>query len=540
MDRLISWVQQNPSTNIPILVAVIGVCSALLAGFFTVVIWPLVRVGLERFWYFGKTRISRRGFEEIYLRRLIRRYRHLPMLPTTLVPVTDRPSQELDDLYVELEVTDGDDRTTEISSMGVILKNNKKIVIMGDPGAGKTTMLQYLALTFARAMRNQSFDSDASDITEEQAAINSARHAIRTDFGFSKYPLPILVFLNRFRSVLEWDESRSILDAIQEELRSNDILRGIPEGFFENYLERGRCIFFFDAFDELGTKEARDAIAKRVGDLATAAPQGNAFVVTSRIIGYEGQLNEYGFQTVTVQPLSPDLTKNLIRKWYDALGEPLLAEDLVRSMAENPRLAELAVNPMLLSLIVLVQYVRRVIPDRRHVLYDECLKILVERRYAPPNVQAEYNKILPGDEAITILRHLANRYHVEKLREIPRQRLEDEYIPSVIRAMPFSQASVIAPKVLLENIEARSQLLVERGFDSDGQPVIAFSHLTFQEYLTSTFFKEATTVKGESVVSRELIAAYEGDPDWWQEVAVLYAAQLDGSQRETFFQRLRQ
>ena len=78
---------------------------------------------------------------------------------------------------------------------------------------------------------------------------------------------------------------------------------------------------------------------------------------------------------------------------------------------------------MLLSLIVLVQYVKRLIPDRRHILYEECLKILVERRYAPPHVQEAYNRVLPGDEAATILRDVAVYLHKNHLREISRQDL---------------------------------------------------------------------------------------------------------------------
>jgi hypothetical protein len=151
MERLISWVQQNPQTNVPILVAVIGVGSALLAGFFTVVIWPFAKIGLERVWHFGLTRISQRGFEDIYLRRLIRRYRLLPMLPTTLVPVTDKPIQELDNLYVELEITNSSE-VSQITKYGPVLKQNRLVVVLGDPGAGKTTMA---LLNFVWARRRE-------------------------------------------------------------------------------------------------------------------------------------------------------------------------------------------------------------------------------------------------------------------------------------------------------------------------------------------------------------------------------------------------
>jgi predicted NACHT family NTPase len=193
---------------------------------------------------------------------------------------------------------------------------------------------------------------------------------------------------------------------------------------------------------------------------------------------------------------------------------------------------------MLLSLIALVQYVRRLIPDRRHVLYDECVKILVERRYAPPVVQAEYNKILPGDEAVRLLREIAQTMHKEHLREVSRQELEESIISEALEKMTTSRAAATAPKELLENIEQRSQLLVERGINQNGQPVMAFSHLTFQEYLTSVALKEATGQRGEVLISNDLIKNYEQDNEWWEEVALLYAAQLDNEQQQNFFHRL--
>ena len=67
---------------------------------------------------------------------------------------------------------------------------------------------------------------------------------------------------------------------------------------------------------------------------------------------------------------------------------------------------------------------------------------------------------------------------------------------------------------------------------------MAFSHLTFQEYLTSLEFRQQASRVGESTVSSELLRLYTGDPHWWEEVALLYAAQLDLADRDPFFQRI--
>lgn len=358
------------------------------------------------------------------------------------------------------------------------------------------------------------------------------------EFGIDHYPLPVFVYLNRLREIINWPKSYSLLDALRDELKAVDMLRDFPEGFFSQKLERGECIFLFDAFDELGTQEAREAVARCVGELANTAPSGNRFIVTSRIVGYNGQLAQYGFQVLTVQRLTWELIRQLVTRWYESLDEPTLADDLLHTLKTNPRIYELAVNPMLLSLIALVQYVKRLIPDRRHVLYDECVKILVERRYAPPRVQESYNKVLPGEEAVRILQKLALEMHQEHLREVPRYKLEDTFIPRILETMGKSRAAAIRPETILQNIEERSQLLVERGLNELGQAVMAFSHLTFQEFLTSVALKEATSIRGEPMITNDLIKRYEVDAEWWEEVALLYAAQLDSEQQDGFFRRL--
>jgi hypothetical protein len=68
---------------------------------------------------------------------------------------------------------------------------------------------------------------------------------------------------------------------------------------------------------------------------------------------------------------------------------------------------------------------------------------------------------------------------------------------------------------------------------------MAFSHLTFQEYLASSAFVIMMSLRGEPKVSRVLLEHYEKDPERWEEVVLLYAAQLTGRQQHQFLGRLR-
>ena len=460
MEQLSKWIMENSQIHLPILIAIIGLCGIIIGGLFTVVIWPLFKSALEQILDKAITIISGKDFENRYLDWVIQEHRYLPILPTTLVPVTEGKVHELEKLYVSLAVTEDVQRTKEIS-LNQAIEDQRLLVILGDPGAGKTTMLRFLALTFAKARRKRPSLNQAA----EWKSFQNARKRVRQDFHYNNYPLPVFVYLNRLQNVTEWARGSSLLEVLRDEWRSVDILRDFPPKFLEQKLQKGQCVFLFDAFDELGTPEARDAIANYIGRLAGSAPVGNRFIVTSRIVGYSGQLGGYGFHVLTVQRLSWELIKQLVKQWYVALDESSLADQLLNTLEQNPRIYELAINPMLLSLIVLVQYVRRLIPDRRHVLYDECVKILVERRYAPPHVQERYNQILPSDEAMRLLREIGFAMHTKGHREVPRNELEQSLIPKALEKMPTSQAITKSPVDLLRNIEQRSELLVERGLN---------------------------------------------------------------------------
>jgi Sulfatase-modifying factor enzyme 1 len=278
----------------------------------------------------------------------------------------------------------------------------------------------------------------------------------------------------------------------------------------------------------------------------------NRVVVTTRIVGYDGQLDRYGFQIRTVQHLNVGEIRALIKQRYEAIALSETAgwqphdaapikqemrrrsERLIKKVESTPRLAQLATNPLLLSLIVLVHRVKLELPEERVHLYKECVEILTEQwqnfKRAESDMQLDQQEELNFLQKLVLLQALALNMQ-QKREEEDRQTLLSQSQAQKIIAdkLPDILGSQLPPDedercevchrkaaVWVKGIQAESGILVEQGLDEAGEPLIGFSHLTFQEYLAALAISEVPP-------HQPLLKSNLFQPAW-REVVLLYAA----------------
>ena len=312
----------------------------------------------------------------------------------------------------------------------------------------------------------------------------------------------------------------------------------------------------------MGSRNARGKMAQLIADMAEMyRERGNHFVVTTRIVGYEGQLERYGFAVRTVQDLDSDAINELVTRRYRAIavGEGVgrsaqeqkdlqsqyqeRANRLLQDLARNQGLRALTTNPLLLSLIVLVHLVQIKLPEQRHLLYRDCVEILTERWRERTRAEVGVARTAQRDDLtlpqkIIILQEIALTMQKYRQGDNGAGLLDRERVVAIIAARLPGFIAAYLPRedehdahcqecerranALLDNIREESGILVEKGRNLAGDPVVGFSHLTFQEYLAADALREAPH-------ERANLYANLFNPTW-REVLLLYVAMLDAGE----------
>ena len=161
------------------------------------------------------------------------------------------------------------------------LREKTRVVVLGDPGSGKSTMLKYLALRLAK-------DPNA--------------------------PLPILLPLNAYAKALAQKDTN-----LQNYLV--EYFAGRAEGvaalgpLFREALVTGKAVILLDGLDEVQSNRA--ALVEKVEAFAhEAVKRGNRVLVTSRIVGYrDAPLAPRDWSLYTLLDFTPEAIETFATKW---------------------------------------------------------------------------------------------------------------------------------------------------------------------------------------------------------------------------------
>ena len=273
----------------------------------------------------------------------------------------------------------------------------------------------------------------------------------------------------------------------------------------EKLLESGGCCVLFDGLDEVPTEHGRAVVSRLLEDCVRRFSQ-NRFVVTSRIRAYTGDTILQGeFTRCDIQPFDENDRRQFLRNWVALLfkipREQVLMEgtearrefdSLSRGIESNDRIRPLAVNPLLLTVIAIVHWNRKRLPEQRVDLYDECVDVLLGQRKEAERVQAS-RRVGSLDEKQEERQYEERAWVRKRFAEIAISIIgseEDEVTKNDVvklltprfrdQGAANEEQAIARAELFLERQELRSGLLVSRRSQS-----YRFVHLTFQEYLAA-------------------------------------------------------
>lgn len=418
------------------------------------------------------------------------------------------------------------------------LNRHKRLVLLGDPGSGKTTFVNFVALCLA----GEALGNPESNLRLLTTPLPQPKESSRSDEKPVPQPwdhgtlLPVRVILRDFAarglpSVGEQATARHLWDFIATELKTAE-LEDFALHLRKELQERGGLLLV-DGLDEVPEAEQRRVqIKQAVEQFARSFPKCR-ILVTSRIYAYqkqEWQLND--FVVTTLAPFIPEQIRHFIDRWYayiavvrqqnpeDARGR---AELLKREVFRNDRLQGLAERPLLLTLMASLHAWRGGnLPEKREALYADTVNLLLDWWESPKTVRdgrgqpivqqpalAEWLRV-DRDRVRELIEELAYEAHRSQpnltgTADISQSRLVDGL-------MQLTQNPDVKPARLIEYLSNRAGLLLPRGVG-----VFTFPHRTFQEYLAACYMTRY-------MEPEEIAALACADVDRWREVTLLAAA----------------
>jgi hypothetical protein len=335
------------------------------------------------------------------------------------------------------------------------------LIVLGDPGGGKTTLVHKHCLDLA------------------EAAVEG------------RGQVPILVKLREFDASRARGNVNDLLDFMVSDLReaSPDISDLEIRTALHHLFVFGRCQVVLDGLDEVLSSPRRIQVRNIIHRFASRYPCC-PIIVTSRINGYNVAplVGFVAFQVASLEePQIKQLHKALLV--FAFKKSPKEATEAYPAFIEEGRRAasEFIGNPLLLSLIVVLYHQYREIPDERARLYDACARLLYDRWDGYRNIDPR----LPEKHSLfPLLAHVAAEMYTnpELGSRLSRRELRRTVELFFTREFPkegAGRARELA-EAFVEHLTGRAWILREVGLD-----VFEFTHRTFMEYFFARYLDDA-------------------------------------------------
>ncbi|MFI5585796.1 NACHT domain-containing protein [Amycolatopsis sp. NPDC051758] len=416
--------------------------------------------------------------------------------------ITDRRTIDYEALFVGPTVLQSDPKTLrpyddidvrqDETSFRRFWATLDQSVLLGDPGAGKSTSSTVAAIELCRGIGVVPF-------------VVVLRELAETDFYL---PELLAGVLRRKYEVVASPES------------------------LEKLLREGTSLVVFDGLDEIAETSHRANLARKIEAVASAYPFLK-ILVTCRKVGYRtAALRENQFSVFQIGPFSEVQTEEYVTKWFAAQtglrgrGVEYPVHDFLAASSE---MRDLTQNPLLLAFMCVLYRGLRTIPADRPALYDKCVQLLLGDRDKHYGIVKDVPSI---EDTKTALSRVA---FVELEGENPNGLTVSQLVGDLV---PFLLSTVFATerradrfvRDMLTWCRGRAWMFTDFGPDKDHKDLFTFTHASFREYFGALYFVR-TNPDVEGVVDHLYPLVKEGKSEIYAQVccALFEQGRLSGA-----------
>src|SRR6185369_5133092 len=342
-----------------------------------------------------------------------------------------------------------------IPLLSIFGSNIRHIVLLGHPGAGKTTSMKFLC--------QELFHND--------------------NFPDERFSFPLLIKLRELHDS-KLPASSMIIDSIYNILglrldffrdlkksEAKNERRAVKDKLVINVLEGLGVLLILDGFDELVEETRFRGAIKEIRYLATHLERAR-MVVTSRTGDFKYRIDNTVQYEIT--PLTKDQIGTFARKW---LADEESASDFIAKVYESP-FADTAIRPLTLAHLCAIYERIGKIPDKPKTIYRKIIGLLLEEWDQQRSVKRESKYAhFEADRKFEFLSQLAYVLTTSLQSTVFSER---DLINVYDRIHENFDLVASESRQVISELESHTGLLLESGYQQ-----FEFAHKSLQEFLTA-------------------------------------------------------
>lgn len=443
------------------------------------------------------------------------------------------------------------EKKSPLITLGDAFQQERWMVILGDPGSGKTTLARWIALNLASAFER----GDTSVVVPAYQIDPKIGESDSTKIDIGQARLPVLVRVSEFAEAYQKArknlETLSLADFLGYHTwlgQAPDLPKPKLNALIKHHLREGKAVIILDGMDEITVANQRDDIVRAIEifiddwinacgknlsankksalweRLAKEEPVkmgGNQILITSRIVGYHVRPITGQVAHVTVQPMEQVAVEHFCDAWTLATSQILFRHEAAEAIKmrarqesaglkraiydpQRPRVRELASNPLLITILALVyRKNQQRLPEQRVELYSKALDILIEGWRITGMTKLEVTHVLSP---------VAARIHQSSSNGSIEENTLKEVISEALAQYREVDSNHLPPSFELEVDAFIRRVREDVGLLSErSEKLYGFLHLTFQEYLAALYLIRE---KNNAPSAAQAIIEKLDDPRW--------------------------